>query len=368
MPRVSIRACGSAIPISWGLFLAHHGGMVRAVADTRIRLAHLTGQALEAAEFSHEVSAALRRTFPFDGWCLFGLDPVTGLRTFQLGGRGTEHTAEMARNEAFMSDVNKYVDLAASATPGGWLSPTHPRARDSFRLHEILLPQGFHSEIRLALRDGDGLWGALVLFREDSRRHFNDRDTEAVCDIGESLTRAVRSYPVRPIPRQGAPHGAGVVSIAPNDRIVALSEGADAWLADLVPGGDDETHLGDVTRVLFDAAHAVRRGDPARGSTCVRTVRGHWLRVEATAHSLDGSDVAVILQPATSRQLVSAFAAYHRLTPRELDVLDQLMRGQSGKQVARQLGLSLQTVNGHLRSVYRKCGVRGRDELLGRLA
>ena len=356
------------MPISWGLFLAHHGGMVRAVAETWIRLAGLTGQALEAAEFSHEVSAALRRTLPFDGWCLFGLDPFSGLRTFQLGGRGTEHTVEMARNEAFMSDVNKYLDLAASATPAGWLSPRHPRARDSFRLHEILLPQGFHSEIRLALRDRNRLWGALVLFREDSHRDFNDRDTEAVCAIGESLTRAVRSYPVRPIPRQGAPHSAGVVSIAPDDRIVAVSEGAHAWLADLVPGGDDETHLGDVTRVLFDAAHAVRCGEPARGSTCVRTVRGHWLRVEATAHPLDGSDVTVIMQPATSRQLVGAFGTYHRLTPRELDVLDKVIGGHSGKQIARQLGVSLLTVNGHLRSVYRKCGVRGRDELLGRLA
>ena len=341
--------------------------MVRAVAETRTRLASLTGQPLEAAEFSHEVRAAVGRALPFDGWCLFGLDPFSGLRTFQLGGRGTEHTAEMARNEAFMSDVNKYVDLAAAPTPAGWLSPKHPRAGHSFRLHEILLPQGFHSELRLALRDRDRLWGALVLFREDPHRPFGDRDTEAVCEISEPLAGAVRSYPVRPIPQQGTPHGSGVVSVAPDDRIVAVSEGAQAWLTDLVPGGDDATHLGDVTRVLFDAAHAVRRGDPDRRTTCVRTVRGHWLRIEATAHHLDGSDVAVTMQPATTRQLVRAFAAYHRLTPREYDVLDLLLRGRSGKQLARQLDLSPLTVNGHLQSIYRKAGVRGRDELVGLL-
>ncbi len=355
------------MPISWGLNLSDHGEMVRAVADARIRLAGLAGQAVSAAEFSHEVEAALQRTLPFDGWCLFGLDPFTGLRTFQLGGRGTEHTAEMARNESFMSDVNKYVDLAAAPRPAGWLAPNHPLARHSFRLHEILLPQGFHSEIRLALSDRDRLWGALVLFREDPHRYFGDRDTDAVCEIGEPLLDAVRSYPVRPIAPQGDPPGAGVVAISPDDRILARSEGAEAWLADLVPGGDDETHLGDVTRVLFDAAHAVRRGDRAGGTTCVRTVSGHWLRVEATAHRVDGSDVSVLLQPATSRQLVGAFAACHRLTPREIDVLEQLMRGRSGKQVARQLKLSLLTVNGHLQSIYRKCGVRGRDELVGRL-
>ena len=42
------------------------------------------------------------RATTFAGWCLFGLDPRTGLRTVQFGGRGTEHTAEMARNEAEM--------------------------------------------------------------------------------------------------------------------------------------------------------------------------------------------------------------------------------------------------------------------------
>jgi len=126
------------------------------------------------------VGAALRRALTFDGWCLLGLDPGTGLRTIQFGGRGTEQTAEMARNEALMTDVNKYRDLGVAAVPAGWLSPNHPEARNSFRLHEILLPQGFHSEVRLALRDHGRLWGALVLFREDPRRPFDDHDTAVV--------------------------------------------------------------------------------------------------------------------------------------------------------------------------------------------
>jgi DNA-binding CsgD family transcriptional regulator len=117
-----------------------------------------------------------------------------------------------------------------------------------------------------------------------------------------------------------------------------------------------------------DGARTVRRGDPDRATTCIRTVGGHWLRVEATAHPLGGADVAVIMQAATPHQLVRAFADGHRLTPREVDVLDQLLRGQSGKRAARQLELSVLTVNGHLQSIYRKCSVRGRDELLAQLA
>ena len=286
--------------------------MIRAVADTRSALIGLVGRPVEAPEFSNEVSAALQGTLPFDGWCLFGVDPHTGLRTFQFGGRGTERTAEMARNEALMEDVNKYADLALAPLPAGWLSRNHPNARESFRLHEILLPQGFHSEIRLALRARGRMWGALVLFREDPSRPFDGDDTAMVCAIADPLASAVRAYPVRPICRRGSAPGAGVVALAPDNRLVAVSVEAQAWLGDLVPGGEDQTHAGDVTRVLFDAAHAVRSGDPSRASTCVRTVAGHWLRVEGTALSVGEAD----RRPSCYRLLLYPKFQGTRLCPR----------------------------------------------------
>ena len=341
---------------------------MRAVADARTQLARVCGEPLEAAEFSAAVAAALGRTMSFDGWCLLGLDPLTGLRTFQLGGRGTERTAEMARNEALMQDVNKYDELAHASSPVGWLSREHPQGRTSFRLNEILLPQGFHSEIRLALRDAGRMWGALVLFREDASRPLGEEEAAAAGAVADLLVAAVREFPVRPIARRGQPPGPGLVALAPDDRILAVSGGARAWLADLVPGGDDQTYASDVTRVVFDAAHALRRLDPAASTTCIRTVSGHWLHVEATRLALGDADVAVLLQPATTRQLLATMAACHRLTARETQLLTLLVDGRSGKQMARELALSPLTVNGHLRSVYRKCGVRGHDELLGRLA
>jgi DNA-binding CsgD family transcriptional regulator len=139
------------------------------------------------------------------------------------------------------------------------------------------------------------------------------------------------------------------------------------WLDDLVPGGDDETCASDVTRVLFDAAHAVRRGDTSRASTCVRTVSGQWLRVEGTALPVGEADVAVVLHPAAVHQMLGTLAACNSLTARESEALGLLAYGLAGKQIARELAISPLTVNGHLRSLYRKCGVTGREELFGRL-
>ena len=354
--------------ISSGLRGCETAPMRRDLAAARSELTSLVGQPAEAAEFSHEVNAALMKTLPFDGWCLVGMDPDNGLRTAQFSGRGTEQTADMARNEALMHDVNRYQDLAVAPTPAAWLSRDHPEAKRSFRLNEILLPQGFDSEVRLVLRDRTRLWGALVLFRESGHRPFDDADVAVLCALAGPLTSSVRAYPVRSLDRKGAAPGAGLVALDRDNRIVAVTAEARRWLDDLLPGGDDQTNGEDVTRVLFDAAHAVRGAGKARATTCVRTVGGHWMRVEGSAVSIGAADVAVLLHQATAHDLVTLYAVHHGLSPRESEILGLLVEGLASKQIARMLGISLLTVNGHLGSLYRKCQVTGREEIVGRLS
>jgi DNA-binding CsgD family transcriptional regulator len=161
--------------------------------------------------------------------------------------------------------------------------------------------------------------------------------------------------------------GAAVILLAPDDRFLALTEEASAWLQLLVPGGDDETWITDVTRVVYEVAHAARAGDLGRVATCVRTVTGRWLRVEATKLDGGGADTAVLLHAATPNQLISPIASRHGLTRREHQSLELTLHGQSTRQAARELGISTQTVSAHLSSAYRKCRVSSRDEMFGRL-
>ncbi len=51
------------------------------------------------------------------------------------------------------------------------------------------------------------------------------------------------------------------------------------------------------------------------------------------------------------------------LTPREADVLDQLQLGRSNAEIAIALSISIETVRTHVRSVFRKLGIKGRREL-----
>jgi DNA-binding CsgD family transcriptional regulator len=335
------------------------------VPHARRELEELRSRATSGDEFGGVVSAAVRSLVPFDDWCLLGLDPENGLRTFQFGGPGVGCAEGNARNESLMSDVNKYADLALRALPIGWLSDEHPKAQTSYRMNEILRPQGVTSELRLVLRDADRAWGALVLFRDHPRRNFGDVEASHLAQITDVLASAIRRHPVRPGPRV-EPLASGTALLSPTNTILSISPAAQEWLDDLVPGGDDQTWPEDVTRVMFDAANALRKGRLS-ASACIRTVGGRWLSVSATELPFREADVAVTLGAATAQQILDTCVRHHGLTAREAQVLSHAVSGLAAKQIARALGISTWTVSEHLTSVYRKFGVSGREELVGTL-
>ena len=51
-----------------------------------------------------------------------------------------------------------------------------------------------------------------------------------------------------------------------------------------------------------------------------------------------------------------------RLTPREIDILWGIAKGFSYAEIATNLGMSRQTVPGHIKSIYRKLEVHTRGE------
>ena len=55
------------------------------------------------------------------------------------------------------------------------------------------------------------------------------------------------------------------------------------------------------------------------------------------------------------------------LTMREKDVVNELMKGLTYKEIGNVLEISTTTVNGHLKSIYSKMGVRNKSELISKL-
>jgi DNA-binding NarL/FixJ family response regulator len=70
-----------------------------------------------------------------------------------------------------------------------------------------------------------------------------------------------------------------------------------------------------------------------------------------------------LLPRSLSRGGGAAFSG-HLLTPRESEVLALLQQGSSNPQIARSLGVGVETVRTHARNIYRKLGVSSRRELI----
>jgi DNA-binding NarL/FixJ family response regulator len=67
---------------------------------------------------------------------------------------------------------------------------------------------------------------------------------------------------------------------------------------------------------------------------------------------------------ALARQLARPLVQDNQLTMREQEVLQQLANGQSNKQIARTLDLSVRTVETHRLNIKRKLGIEGQAELI----
>jgi DNA-binding NarL/FixJ family response regulator len=87
--------------------------------------------------------------------------------------------------------------------------------------------------------------------------------------------------------------------------------------------------------------------------------------------TIDPSDLVAIVRQAVAGNVfiaagtggpAAAVESPWDLTPREIEVLRALARGQSNKQMAREFWLSEQTIKYHLTNIYRKLGVGSRTE------
>lgn len=70
------------------------------------------------------------------------------------------------------------------------------------------------------------------------------------------------------------------------------------------------------------------------------------------------------LSPAVSRRLFRNQLPRPILSPRESEILSALGRGESSKQIAKSLDLSVRTVEAHRQSIKRKLGLEGQAELI----
>jgi DNA-binding CsgD family transcriptional regulator len=111
--------------------------------------------------------------------------------------------------------------------------------------------------------------------------------------------------------------------------------------------------------------------DDSSPTARVHLADGRWLtlraaRMEDTGRASEDRDVAVSIEPSTAGDRVSVFARACGLSPRETELLHYLAGGAGTRDVARQMFVSENTVQDHLKSIFDKSAARSRRALLAR--
>jgi DNA-binding NarL/FixJ family response regulator len=108
-----------------------------------------------------------------------------------------------------------------------------------------------------------------------------------------------------------------------------------------------------------DCYSAMREARPHRDALDAPAAEAELLR-EAEEGRLDSDAVDAVLNAAGHRVSKRPRELPAGLTPRELEVLLALARGQSNQAIGDELGISVRTVGHHVQHVYGKAGVRTR--------
>jgi DNA-binding CsgD family transcriptional regulator len=131
----------------------------------------------------------------------------------------------------------------------------------------------------------------------------------------------------------------------------------DLWRAGAPPFSDED--LGFLAGIAGPLTAALRQG-----------VAGTFTQ-EGTGAAADAAvgaagDIAVSIEPAAPGDRVSVFARACGLSRRETELLGHLVAGADTREVARQMFVSENTVQDHLKSVFAKTAARSRRALLAR--
>ncbi len=119
-------------------------------------------------------------------------------------------------------------------------------------------------------------------------------------------------------------------------------------------------------RAILDETLPQQRAPSVREKALLRALSPH---VEATARKLNSSELrpaSIEEQSLPAATHTDAHALLYQLTRAERGIVELLLTGCCNKEIAFSLGKSVRTVKTQLTSVYKKCEVRSRSQLLAK--
>lgn len=244
------------------------------------------------------------------------------------------------------------------------LIPSERWGKDPFT-GEFLPRVGWRYGVGVAIPVHDGLAVGFGPWRSEQSRDFTRAEVRLMklylpIIARTALAALLAEKLAKPAPPAASPPRNGFALFGRDGSIVSADDGARHFLSRLgeVPHGVDK-----VTVDILTVGRAGRAGEFTDRTLLLAD--GTPLRVSVTRIGPDDGSVAALFSELSlgPDAAFGAAAARIGLSAREGEVGRLVVDGRSNKEIAVALGVSLQTVKAHLKSVFRKAGVTGRTEL-----
>jgi DNA-binding NarL/FixJ family response regulator len=268
----------------------------------------------------------------------------------------------------YLTALNRWTLLR---TPVALAEATGGDLSRSLVWRELLSRYGVTDVASSVHRDHYGCWGFLDVWRIGGR--FSARDTAYLADIAAPVTAALRraqalTFVATPEP---TPRGPVVLLLSPDLDVRAQTPETQDYLRILVPPDDDRSP---VPASAYNVAAQLRAAevgvDANPPQARVHLSGGRWLTLRAAriGESRVGSDpdIAVSIEQSSASERAGMFARAYGLSRRESELLNLLVTGSDAHELASRMFVSDNTVNDHLKSIFRKSGVRSRHAVLAR--
>jgi DNA-binding CsgD family transcriptional regulator len=324
------------------------------------RVGRLARAGLDHVSFRHAVDDVLRATVGYDFGSWATIDPATHLVTscvtvgddpFPPGSERRALEIEYLGDEPLT--VATYETRRA---PVGTIRTEFPDVRDSARYRELLAPAGVVDELNAVFTVDGRCWGGARACRYgEGSRPFDPGDVEQFTAVGEAIGAGLRLAFLRAATGDtvALDDPPGVLTLDARGRVSSCTEHAHSWLDSL--GGEAE-----VPTVVLALAARARRDEES--SAVLAGTRGP-IAVHAARLNGAADEIAVVLERPRPIQLTPRVMEAYDLTPRESQVTELVLRGETTAAIAHLLDVSSYTVQDHLKAVFGKVGVRTRGEL-----
>ncbi len=321
-------------------------------------------------EYRQLMIEALRKQVNFDAYCC----TLTDAHTLFSVGAVTEHSIEAIHHkimelEYATEDINKYEFLVCS---GQYLGRLSDSISQSLRYREVLVPNGFTDEIRAALTYQGQCYGFLTLFKraENEQPLFQDKDLALIKILMPVMGEALKEFHHYIIEERIAAIEEEQGIIIFDKKLKILSNNTKASELLLILRKHESLSDIQVPKPIQAICAKLLADNYKSSSSLIVPIKDTGyiaIRASLMLTGQHNQQIALLINEASPKEMLNFLITAYNLTPREKEVVFEIIKGIPTKEIAYNLHISTYTVQDHLKVIFQKINVSNRNELVWKI-